>query len=172
MGAGTWNLPSASHSRRASSGLIWSAGLQERQLGREGRQGPSFWVWQSTRSPPPISAELLLCLWKISDTGPLLSREMRHCDRFDIYLVSYQVTLPLLPGLTHSPSLSVWLSQSPQVSYIKLPLKCFELSAPGSYDWTHGGLLFNLTQESEMKMTCRILTWLSDKNDFYPPPLE
>ena len=35
-------------------------------------------------------------------------------------------------------------SQSLQIPYIKLLLKCFGLSAPGSYDRTLGGLLFNL----------------------------
>ena len=137
------------------------------KLGREGNVRSSFWVWQSNKPPSPSPLPLPPLPLSPTSSGLLcesVSGEMRHSNRFDIHLVSYQVILHILPGLALS------LSLAPQIPYIKLLLKCFRLSASGSYDRMHGGLLFNLAQEKEMKMTCRILTQWSDKNFLSPTP--
>ena len=60
-----------------------------------------------------------LRLWKMSNTAPLLSREMRLSNRFDAHLVSYRATLPILSGITHSHSLSL---SCPSLSVSSNPL--------------------------------------------------
>lgn len=107
-------------------------------------------------------------LWEMSNAAPFLNGKLRHSNRFDVHLASYQVTLPSQGSVVLSWSLSLSL----QIPYIILLLKCFELSAPGSYDRTHGGLLLILPKREKWKWLAGF--WHKDqtKKIFIPPPLE
>lgn len=114
---------SLSEQRRAA-GPIKQCALGRNSWGREG-------TWALLpQSGSPTGLLLLLFLQKISGEAveavirsSLLNGEMRHSNRFDTHLVSYQVTLLVLPGLTIvSPSLSVSLSLSLSLSISSNPL--------------------------------------------------
>ena len=59
-------------------------------------------------------------LWKMSNTAPVLSGEVRHRNRCDLHLDSYQVGNASHPPRDHSVSLSLCLSLS--LNLLKSPI--------------------------------------------------
>ena len=113
------DLPWASHSRGAQQDQSVQCAHSGSSWGRG--PWPFFPVWKSNwPPPPPVSAENLCEAMEAVTHSSLLSGEMRHSNRFDTPLFSYQATFLIPPGLTVlslSLSLSQFLSPSLCLSF-------------------------------------------------------